>query len=364
MEGFISAYRLTGDIGMRIAEVKEMPIAWSNPNFLPNLFSNPGPLFIYDKLYLDQRSYEDLCDLLSKEEKKTLRAYVESPRLSIFELINAESVLTDEYVIQGIYQSFKELYADTQFVQTVWEIQSRKGNYARPTPLKFESMNIPVVELLCECWSSKVQKDLYIVDDVERALLFKISKQRTFSRNIIPEISKLVIDLIPKFFTILPHRDKWDIDAILKIRENEHLVDYRKKMDIIAKDATKALEQYLSTAELPERLPGHDYTSDILDELTKFFETLQSGIFDELDESYAKIENRLKVNRWSILGGIIACTGAVVSPICPPLGVGLGVLGGEMIVGEQISIYLKKRSYRWIEFLEFVSKKIRRQSIN
>lgn len=363
MEGLISAYRLTSKTGREIAAIKEMPKAWSNPTFLPNLFSNPGPLFLYDKLYLDQRSYEDFYDDLPNALRKVVKTYVESQELNIFELINAESLLSEKKGdVFEVQKGFEELYEDSQFVEAVSAIQSCWGNYARPTPLKFEAMNIPVIELLREKWSSELQKDLTILDEIERALLYRTSWQKKFSRTIVPEISRLVIDLMPKFFAIIPQEDNWNIDTIRRIRENEHLTEYRKKVERIAKEAGKKFEKYLTKTELPKRWDPN-YSLDILDKLGKFMESIQSDIFDELANGHAELENRLTVNRWSILGGVTACTGAVVSPVNPPFGAALGVAGGVLVLTEQTINYFKKRRCGWVEFLEFVSREMKRDSL-
>ena len=362
MEGFISAYRLSSETGQKIAAIKEMARAWSNPTFLPNLLSNPGPLFLYDKLYLDERSYEALYDYLSNTVRKVVKAYVESHELGIFELINAESILSEEQGdVREIEKGFKELYDDSQFVETVSVIKSHRGNYASPTPLKFEAMNIPVVELLCEGWSRKLRKDLSVVDNIERALLFKISKQKEFSRTIAPEISRIVIDLVPKFFAVIPQENNWNIDVIRRIRDNEHLRAYRKKIDTIAKQATKKFEEYLEKTGLPGR--DHSYDSDTVDELDKLLKVVQSDTFEELANTHAELQNRLGVNRWSVLGGIVAGAGGVVSLTHPPLGAALGVAGGGLVLTGQTMNYFKKRRCGWVEFLEFVSREMKRDSL-
>ncbi len=364
MEGFISAYHLSSKIGREIAAIKEMPEAWSNPTFLPNLFSNPGPLFLYDKLYLDQRSYEDFYNELSDALRKVVRTYVESNELGIFELINVESLLSgEEGDVFEVEKGFKELYEDTQFVETVSAIQSRRGDYARPAPLKFEAMNIPVIELLCKRWSDKLHKDLAVVDEVERALLYKISWQKKFSRTIIPEISRLVIDLTPKFFAIIPQEDNWNIDTIRRIRENGHLTEYRKKIERIAKKAAKKFEKYINETNLPKKW-DQSYSLDILDKLEGFLESIQSDIFDQLANSHAELQNRLTVNRWSVLGEVTGFTGTVVSPVNYPLGVALGVAGRVLGLTEHTINYFKKKRCGWVEFLEVVSREMKRDTLH
>jgi len=70
MKGLISAYQLTGKTGLRIGKIKSYNAAWSHPDFLPKFFSNPGPLFIYDKIYIDEASYKSLYLKLDDENRK------------------------------------------------------------------------------------------------------------------------------------------------------------------------------------------------------------------------------------------------------------------------------------------------------
>ena len=362
MEGLISAYRLTSERGERIAQTtKKMRIAWSKPTFLKGLFLNPGPLFLYDRLYLDQRSYESLYNELQDTERKTVKAYVESEKLNIFELINAESVLSEEADVTKVTRGYGELRDDVQFVDAVSAIKSHWGNYARPDPFAFEAMNIPLMELLCEKWSKKLKRDLSVVDDVERSMLFKISKQESFSKMVAPKISKLVIDLVPKYFAVIPHQDNWNIDVIRRIRENKHWKDYRKKVENTAKEATKKFEQHIKKNVLSIEL-NEEFSSDVVDELRKSLESIQSDIYDELVKTHAELQNRIGMNPWSVLGALVAMTGIKVSPGNPPLGAALGLGGSGMVLLEQVINYFKKKSFGWVEFLEFVSTEMKRGS--
>ena len=76
-----------------------MPVAWSYPNFLPDLFEHPAPLSLYDQLYLDQRSYEDLCDRLPTAKRELVISCVESPTLALFELFDAEAILDKKWAL-------------------------------------------------------------------------------------------------------------------------------------------------------------------------------------------------------------------------------------------------------------------------
>lgn len=363
MDGLISAYRLSNEAGRRIASIKAMPKAWSDPTFLPNIFSNPGPLLVYNKLYIDQRSYEDFYDDSDNNLRPLLKKYIESKALDIFSLINAESILSvDEGDVFEVEHGFRELNEDIQFKRAVEDIKNKWGHYAAPSPIKFESMNIPVVELLCEKWSKKLNKEIFIVDNFERAILYNISWKKKFSKIISPETSKIMIDMLPKFFTITPNENVWTVDSIKRLRENEYWNSYKNKIDQMSKKASKKFEKYVT------KLVSTDNNTTIpknhIINVDSYLNDLQSIVYDEILDSLRTVQNHLSVNKWSVLGGFTAISGAALSQQNPKVGMALGVAGGIITLTDQSINFIKRKMNNWVSFIEAISHEVNKNYIN
>jgi len=361
MIGLISSYRLTNDVGSKIARIKGMPEAWSNPYFLPKLLTNPGPLFLYDKLLIDQRSYEESYNSFDSNSRKTIKSYIESEDLNLFELINAESVLTSSKKdYDQVESGFTTLSLDNQFKKLVETLEKRWGDYAIPSPQIFEAINIPVIELLRKKWAKKLKEDVSIIDDKERSLLYRIYNEKTLSTLVAPEIAKILAELTPKYFGLIPSQTTWTLKTIKKIREDEDLNSYRKKVFDISNEFAKKYSKTIKKMDIPVN-QGKSNNNFLVD-LENQLKSLQDDLYDEITESYQSLQNRAGVNSWSILGGTLAVSGAGVSLANPIVGAGLGMAGGVLILSEQVSNFFKKRSYSWVKFLETISNEIKRNN--
>ena len=356
MKGIISSYHLSNEIGQKIANIKGMPKAWNLPTLLTKIFDNPAPLFIYDELLLDQSAYEKYCDILPTQERKAISTLVESSKLNIFNLVNVENVLSEEEGdIFEVKVGFNNLIIDQEFIQVVSDIKTHWGNYANPTPCKYEAMNIPLSELVKTKFSKMNNFEYEIVDNIERALLYRISWKKKYSKILSPEIARILVELSPKYFSVLPYKKKWDLDSIIAVRENTHLTDFNNKVDCLTRDATKKLESLFKTKEYPtiysEETNGVDYENT----LTIFLNELQSDIYNQMEDAYNQLQSKVEANKYSILGGILASASSYEG-LDNAIRSSLGLIGGGIILVEQANNIIKRKKYGWIEFCEAISK--------
>ncbi len=124
MEGVISAYKLKSDIGKRISNIKFMPEAWSLPVFMKEMVKNPGPLLVYDKLYIDEPAYVSLYNSLTHSYRRFIRNLVESKQLNLFHLYKADDLLlgTD---VQIVKDGASKLFFDESFQQIIRDLVKR-----------------------------------------------------------------------------------------------------------------------------------------------------------------------------------------------------------------------------------------------
>lgn len=365
MNGLIAAYRLTDETGRKIARVKGMPLAWSDPVFLPSFLRNIGPFLLYDQLYLDNRSYSDLLSQISPDEAHKLSQIVENDKMNLFTLINAEEVLADaEGDVFQVEQGYNALHNDIAFSGAVADISNKLGFYARPSPLRFEAMNIPVIELLADKWTKKIGSEFSIVDQPHRVPLYAISWQKQLQNTFAPMVAAKIIELAPKVLPLVPSKPELDADTILRLREDSSIEGYRKKVWEASKRASKAyqesLEKYLSGI-------SHEEDSDAFD-ATRTIEKVSAKISDELYlelvDAWKSLTKNTAVDGWTIFGGVVTVASALAKSVYPEIPtdatVALGVGNGGIVLGHQAVKAYSRRELKWVEFLQLVGEEANR----
>jgi len=334
-----------------------MSTAWSIPVFMEDLVTNPGPLLVYDRLYLDEPAYEQLCDFLDPPYQQFMRACVESERLGLFRLFSADSELLqgDDFSVQV---GSSDLLSDAFFIQTVGRMVDTWGEYAAPTAFSFEAMNIPTMEVIAKRLSRRLRK-VSIVDHVERALLYRISGQKKLSRAmVLPHVSRIAIELAPKFFHAAPHRETWDVDDVIRLRENEHWRSYRHQMSSVADEFLERIEELFRDPLRGQGIPG-----DVVQALRHEMVTVQEDLYSRLTDAFEKLRNHVAVNTWSVLGGILGISAPLVGAVDPVWGISLGVAGGATILADQMRAFLQRRSCEWVDFMSFVARGSERKTM-
>ena len=351
-----------------------MEEAWSNPTYLKRLLSNPGPLLLYDKLYIDAKSYENYCASLDDVDRRFVQSFVEDVDLDIFQLVLIEQPFLESVGdtfnndFDFVHDGFNNLYHDSEFISSVDKLKREWGFYAKPAPLKFEAMNIPVTELLCSKWSERVsnllqigKKPLSIIDHPERMMLYKVFKQKnSICGRIAPEISLLLVENLPKMFFGMPYEEEWDINKIKTFRDNKDLNQYRKKVDKLSEKVDEIITKYIqdNRKSFPQELKSEaDY--EILGEVQYSLNQIQTEVTSEAIEYLEELRDSRyhSANAWSVLGGITTGTGVAISHYLPQyalFGYAVDFLGIGMVITPEIINFWKSKKMGWLNFLEYM----------
>ncbi|MFH1119504.1 MAG: hypothetical protein V1775_06740 [Bacteroidota bacterium] len=364
MNGLIPSYFLNGDIGAKIGRVKGMPMAWSSPTILSSILENPSCLFIYDEILIDLLSYEHYYDSISEEKRPILKSLIESKKLNLFKTINIEEKITasNNYEFE-IEQQFKNLTQDSKFLSLVKNISQKWGNYATPSPLKFEAMNIPLIETIRDSIENEKGEKIQIIDHFLRAPLYGLSWEKNLSKYLAPEIAQSIIEFTPKIFNIFPYSKTLDIDQIAEYRGNEYLTSFKKKVNNLSLEYGKTLVTKLKNMNLPDQYDESGIMPDKIFEIEKELQNIQLAIYNEISDAYNEFKPNVKANKWSILGGILSTGSPFLPTGHPTISIGLGVLGGVIILTEQLTNKFKQRKYSWVEFIQSISEKEKRKRL-
>lgn len=378
MEGLISSYELSSDIGRRVAEIKGLKSGWSAPTVLSRLLAVPGSLVMYEKLYLDQRGLLRLFDASSDDEKQRLEDFVLSENLDLFEVIDVADVLTVEDPAR-VEEAYEDLRSESAFWPLVEKLEARWGHYASPSAANFEAMNLPLTAVLLERLSKRFGTRLALVDESERALLHRLHAKRQlvrkplgrakgffsklvgrergasrYSEILTPEIAGLLVDLAPKVIMAAPYQAEWSVDDIRRMREDKNVAKFRKSVASLARRVEKEYGRRVleSLGDAPQ---SESEMRDLERALEEVHRKTQQEAFDQLTEDLRTLQNRVSVSTWSVAGGFLACGGAATAPVLPPLALALGVTGGALILAEQTANHFTRQRCGWVEFLEYVA---------
>jgi len=319
MNAILAAYKLRSDVGSQIAAIKDWGSAWSHPEALRGLLRDPGPLMLYDQIIIDQASYESYCDSLEEEDRNQIQSIVESDTLGAFRPVNIEDRLVNyPEVVNQVRTWHARLRSDHEFVRLMRGLQRDWGAYAKPDPLRFEAMNIPLMGVIQQRWSREEDVELTVIDSPRRAPLYSRYGLSGLEENLHPAIAQSLIRMLPFVYGGVPAKDTWSVDSLREIRENRHLEAYRAKVHAISRSAAERYRHVIETAQLPT--DGTPIHIDHHEVLTRTLAELEDSVLEEVQEANKTLNEKLGANRWTILGAVVTIAAAPLGILIPPLG--------------------------------------------
>lgn len=216
-----------------------MENGWYYPTYLYNYLYNPAALFLFDKIYIDREAAERVLNLskwalkndgiearifqnvnIKQEEVESLGNLLD---FSLFEKINVESHITEEDYTDIKRNFYNDLWSG-DFWKGVVKLQERYGpNYATPTPMQFEAMNVNLNIKIAEKLHAKP------IDDVLRAPLYNQKFDEIIEKVDISE------ELYNRLYGVLnlPQHSILDIDVFKETYNDKRIIEFRRKIQEI-----------------------------------------------------------------------------------------------------------------------------------
>ena len=275
MKSIISGFFIGGEVGQRLADVKELhnsDTVWSYPLFSLSFIDNPAPLLLYDEVLIDQQVAPKTIEYLANvaigddTERRDTELSIYSPaeidrRAKTLELLfscpifrhvrfesrlNSEDINTIRDGTQNIIRSRSNWFKD--------EVEQLKliygPHYANPSPLNFEALNTELFWVLSKKFSED-SGDLSIFDDCARGNLYRHKIYSLISRESTKaKVANEFLNSLPKYVVGLPPISLTDTDAFLELHQSPEIIQFREIISAISNERDEHVRTRLVNREL------------------------------------------------------------------------------------------------------------------